>query len=100
MEQPLGFIAQEEIGRICRIRKSLYGLKHSPRVWFGKFSQVVEKFVMQKSKSNHSGFYKNSSSGIIMLIVYVDDIVITLSDSKCISSFNSFLRSQLNLFGH
>ena len=37
---------------------------------------------MQKSKSEHSVFYKNSSSCIILLVVYVDDIVITGSDSK------------------
>ena len=48
---------------------------------------------MQKSKSDHSVFYKNSSSGIIMLVVYVDDIVITESDSKSISSLKSFLQS-------
>ena len=68
-EQPLGFVAQGEIGRVYRLRKSLYGLKQSPCAWFGKFNQTVEEFGMQKSKSDHSIFYKNSSSGIIMLVV-------------------------------
>ena len=45
---------------------------------------------MQKSKSDHSVFYKNSSSGIILLVVYVDDIIITISDSKGILSLKSF----------
>ena len=93
MEQPLGFVAQGEIGRVCHLLKSLYDLKQSPHAWFGKFSQTVEEFGMQKSKSNHSVFYRNSNSGIIMLVVYVDDIVITGSDSKGISSFKSFLQS-------
>ena len=87
MEQHLGFVAQGEIGR----RKSLYGLKQSPSVWFGKFSKTVKEFGMQISKSDHSVFYRNSSSGIILLVVYVDDIVITGSDSKGISSLKSFL---------
>ena len=51
MEQPLGFVAQGEIGKVCRLRKSLYGSKQSHCAWFGKFSQVVEEFGMQKSKS-------------------------------------------------
>ena len=86
MEQSLGFVAREKIGRVCRIRKSLYGLKQSPRAWFGKFGQAVEEFGKQKSKFDHSVFYRNSSSGIILLVVYVVDIVITGSDSKGISS--------------
>ena len=72
----------------------MYGLKQSPHAWFGKFSQAVEKFGMQKSKLDRSVFYRNSSSGIILLVVYVDDIVITESDSKGILSLKSFLHCQ------
>ena len=96
MEQPLGFVTQGEIGRVCRLQKSLYGLKQSPCAWFGKFSQVVKEFGMQKSKFDHSVFYRNSSSSIILLVVYVDDIVITRSDSKGISSHKFFLQSQFH----
>ena len=38
MEQPLGFVAQGEIGKVCHLQKSLHGLKQSPHAWFGKFS--------------------------------------------------------------
>ena len=96
MEQSPGFVAQGEIGKVCRLQKSLYGLKHSPYAWFGKFNQAVEEFSMQKSKSYHSIFYRNSSSSIIILVVYVDDIVITVSDFKGISSLKSFLQSQFH----
>ena len=61
MKQPPGFVAQGEIGKVCRLRKSLFGLKQSPRTWFGKFSQTIETFDMQKSKSDHFVFYKNST---------------------------------------
>ena len=93
MEQPPRFVAQGEIKKVCRLRKSLYSLKQSSRAWFGKFNQAVEEFGMDKSKSDHSVFYRNSSSCIIMLVVYVDDIIITRSDSKGISSLKSFLHS-------
>ena len=77
--------------RVYRLRKSLYSLKKNPHAWFGKFSQAIEEFGMQKSKSDHSVFYMNSNSSIILLAVYVDDIVIIESDSKGISSLKSFL---------
>ena len=51
---------------------------------------------MQKSKSDHFVFYRNSSSGIILLVVYVDVIVITGSDYNGISSLKSFLQSQFH----
>ena len=51
---------------------------------------------MQKSKSDHYVFYKNSISSIILLEVYVDDIVITRSDSKSILSHKSFLHGQFH----
>nr|XP_027062737.1 uncharacterized protein LOC113689106 [Coffea arabica] len=49
---------------------------------------------MQKSKSDHSIFYKQSETGIILLVVYVDDIVITGNDAASISSLKTFLHSQ------
>ena len=64
MEQPPGFVAQGEIGRLCRLRKSLYGLKQSSHAWFGKFSQAVEEFGMQKSKSDRSEFRYHSVGSV------------------------------------
>ena len=94
MEQPPGFVVQGEISRVCRLRKSLYGLKQSPRAWFGKFSEVIEK-----SKSDHSIFYRNSQASIILLVVYVDDIIITRNDIAGISSLKSFLHGQFHTKG-
>ena len=83
MEQPPGFVAQGESGLVCRLRCSLYGLKHSPRAWFSRFSSVVKEFGMFRSIANHSVFYHhNSSRQCIYLVVYVDDIVITGSDQN------------------
>ena len=95
-EQPSRLGAQGEIGNMCHFQKSLYGLKQSLYAWFGKFSQAVEAFGIQKSKSNHFDFYKNFNYGIILLVVYVDDIVINGSDSKCILSLKSFLYSRFH----
>ena len=41
MQQPLGFVAQGETSRVCRLWKAIDGLKQSSIAWFGKFSGVV-----------------------------------------------------------
>ena len=51
---------------------------------------------MQKSKSYHSIFYRNSEASTILLVVYVDDIVFTGSDMTSISSLKSFLHGQFH----
>ena len=63
MEQPPGFVAQGESGLVYRLRRSLYGLKQSPRVWFSRFSYVVQEFGMFRSTADHSVFYHHNSSG-------------------------------------
>ena len=81
MEQPPRFVAQEESGLVCRLRRSLYGLKLSPRAWFGQFSSLVQEFGTTRSTTDHSIFYHHTSSRpCIYLIVYVDNIVITGND--------------------
>ena len=77
---------------MCRLRKSLYGLKQSPRSWFGRFSDMVLAFGLKRSQSDHTVFYKNTNLGSILLVVYVDDIVLAGSDSKGIDDLKSFLQ--------
>ena len=92
MGQPPGFVAQGDSSLVCRLRRSLYGLKQSPQAWFDCFSSVVQKFGMTRSTSSHSVFYHYTSPGeCIYLIVYVDDIVITGSDHDGIRKLKQHL---------
>ena len=63
MEQSSGFVAQGESGLVCRLRRSLYSLKQSPRAWFDHFNSVVQEFGMTQSTSEHSVLYHHTSSG-------------------------------------
>ncbi|GJS53332.1 retrovirus-related pol polyprotein from transposon RE1 [Tanacetum coccineum] len=91
MEQPSGFVAQGESRRVCKLKKALYGLKQSPRAWFGKFSNAKIKCGLRRSVYDHFVFYSSSNAGCILLVVYVDDIVITGSDNVEIKKLKSFI---------
>ena len=68
----------EEKGKVCTIKKSLYGLKQSPRVWFKRFSTTLHQLGYQQGQSDHTLFTKHAANGLkTILIVYVDDIIIT-----------------------
>ncbi|KAL0544017.1 hypothetical protein IC582_019128 [Cucumis melo] len=89
MGPPPGFEAQ--FGQqVCKLQKSLYGLKQSPRAWFDKFTTFVKSQEYSQGHSDHTLFTKVAETGkIAILIVYVDDIVarskegISVSQRKC-----------------
>ena len=77
---------------VCKLKKSLYGLKQSSRQWYLKFSQVLSGFGLLQSASDHSYFYKSSADGHYFgVVIYVDDIVLASSDDTMISEFKDFL---------
>ena len=58
MEQPHGFVARGKL--VCQLKNALYGLKQSPRAWFGKFSGGVTEFGLVRCGVEHSVFYRHS----------------------------------------
>ena len=57
---------------------------------------MTKKFGMQKSKSDHSIFYRNSQAGIILLVVFVDDIIVIGNDMAGTSSLKFFLHGKFH----
>ncbi|KAJ7950679.1 Retrovirus-related Pol polyprotein from transposon TNT 1-94 [Quillaja saponaria] len=59
MEIPLGFSCQKTEGKVCKLKKSLYGLKQSPRAWFDRFQKAMISFGYQQSNADHTMFVKH-----------------------------------------
>lgn len=66
--------------KVCKMRKSLYGLKQASRKWNHKFTLVMTAAGFTQSQHDHSLFFKHNSSCGTLLLVYVDDIIITGND--------------------
>nr|GFA99024.1 putative ribonuclease H-like domain-containing protein [Tanacetum cinerariifolium] len=69
-------------GEACRLKKSLYGLKQSPRAWFGRFTLAMKRYGFKQSNSDHTLFLKNRKNHVTCLIIYGDDMVITENDDE------------------
>jgi hypothetical protein len=91
MAQLPGFESKGEC--VCHLKKSIYGLKQFPRAWFDKFSKAVVSYGMTRNQADYSIFFKKTKIGIVILVVYVDDIVITGSDKEGIQILINHLNS-------
>ncbi len=92
MEQPESFKVKEKEHLVCKLKKSLYGLKQVPRQWYTKFDSFMEGHGYSKNSSDHCVYVKKFSDGdFIILLLYVDDMLIVGHDTKKIESIKKDL---------
>jgi len=92
MRPPPGYLVPD--GNVCRLRRSLYGLKQAPRAWFQRFSSVITAVGFSPSAHDPALFVHNSSRGRTLLLLYVDDMLITGDDSEYIAFVKARLSEQ------
>ncbi|CAL9005159.1 unnamed protein product [Prunus brigantina] len=71
---------------VCRLAKSLYGLKQAPRDWNAKFTGYLPALGFKSSHSDPSLFVKHEGSDIVILLLYVDDIILTGSSPQLVQT--------------
>ncbi|CAI7892993.1 unnamed protein product [Closterium sp. NIES-53] len=74
MAQPEGF--DDGSGRVWKLKKTLYGLKHAPRQWYLKLHEVLEEIGFTLSSADHSLLMLGEGEQRSFMVVYVDDILI------------------------
>lgn len=85
MAQPEGFVDSTKPQHICKLKRAIYGLKQALRAWFDRFkATMINQWHFQHSKSDNSLFYKWINGHVILVLVYVDDIILTGSNSYLI----------------
>ena len=81
MQQPHGYEVKGKVNLVCRLNKSLYGLKKAPRKWYLNF----DRFMTEQGRchSDHCVYFKNLENGsYIILLLYVDDMLVAGSNMQ------------------
>ncbi|KAK1631674.1 hypothetical protein QYE76_005989 [Lolium multiflorum] len=84
MQQPPGFEDARYPSHVCKLQRSIYGLKQSPRAWYARLSQRLYELVFLASKADTSLFFFSRDGVEIYMLVYVDDIVISGSTPEAV----------------
>lgn len=79
MHLPPGFLTPKT-NAVCKLRKSLYGLRQASRNWFSKFAEALQHYGFHQSGADHSLFTYTRENTFHGVLVYVDDLIIVGND--------------------
>ena len=85
MRQPEGFIAKGQEHMVCKLQRSIYGLKQASRSWNNRFDQAIKTFSFDKNPDEPCVYKRIQGATIIFLVLYVDDILLIKNDVKVLS---------------
>ena len=97
MKQPEGFFSSEGENLVCKLKKSIYGLKQASRQWYLKFHDVISSFGFVENIKDQCIYYKDSGSKICFLVLYVDDILLATNDKSMLHEVKQFLSKNFDM---
>lgn len=90
MKLPPGYSTPDDTC-VCRLKKSLYGLRQAPQCWFSKLSNALLEFGFTHNHKDYSSFTLLRGGKTIFVLVYVDDLIVGGDNSQMLLSFKSYL---------
>eukprot|EP00250_Pteridium_aquilinum_P019822 c24589_g1_i1 orf=892-4791(+) len=97
MEQPPHYISKENPTFVCKLHRSLYGLKQSPRLWFQRFNNFMLSHGYTRLQSDANIYIRHTSSSLLVVALYVDDIPIIGSSESVIAEAKAELAAAFSI---
>jgi Reverse transcriptase (RNA-dependent DNA polymerase) len=97
MDQHEGFSVEGKEQLVCKLKKSIYGLKQASRQWYIKFNTIITSFGFKENTIDHCIYQKISGSKFIYLILYVDDILLAANNLSLLYETKKFLSTNFEM---
>ena len=95
MTQPKGFIKGKNL--VCKLHKSLYGLKQASRAWYQKIDSFLLNKGLKRVESDHSIYTQIHSNEVLIITIYVDDLLLVGSNLCLINDFKTILSNEFKM---
>ena len=97
MVQPEGFVDPKDANKVCKLQRSIYGLKQAYQSWNLRFDEVIKEFGFVQNKEEACIYKKLSGSSVSFLVLYVDDILLIGNDVNLLNSVKEYLNSKFSM---
>ncbi|RVW76784.1 Retrovirus-related Pol polyprotein from transposon TNT 1-94 [Vitis vinifera] len=97
MVQLENFVSEDSKNMVCKLTKSIYGLKQASRQWYFKFHQIIVSYGFEANLMDECVYHKFSGSKYIFLVLYVDDILLATNDISILHDTKRFLSKHFEM---
>ncbi|RVW44023.1 Retrovirus-related Pol polyprotein from transposon TNT 1-94 [Vitis vinifera] len=97
MDQPEGFQDKGKAHMVCKLKKSIYGLKQASRQWYLKFHEILITFGFKENLVDQCIYLKISGSKICIIVLYVDDMLLASNNMGMILETKQFLSKNFDM---
>ena len=97
MVQPENFESKKSKHLVCKLKKSIYGLKQASHQWYRKFDQVITSFGFNENTIDQCIYHEISKSKFIILVLYVNNILLASSDIGLLHETRRFLSNNFEM---
>ena len=97
MAQPEGFAKPEEGHLVCKLERTIYGLKQSPRAWYERLHAHLQKNGFSRSNADHSVYVRRMGGEFMIILVYVDDLILASNSKPMLQGFKNAMKEEFKM---
>ncbi|RVW52633.1 Retrovirus-related Pol polyprotein from transposon TNT 1-94 [Vitis vinifera] len=97
MVQPEGFVVKDQEQKVCKLQRSIYGLKQASRSWNIRFNEAIKSYGFEQNLGEPCVYKQIGGDKVVFLVLYVDDILLIGNDVESLSKVKNWLASQFQM---